>query len=193
MKLDKKYFFSIIELLVVIAVLGALTALVLPGLSSTAKYAEDTVCDKEMAGIKKAFSRLYSDCVIDDTRLNDAALYGVWGLFSLTHPDEGDDFERYNYDRGKGWRGPYAESEGTININPFVAGQSSGSVSVPIFKDPYGGYYRVMIPQGEKPIKIALICTGKNLTLDTGVTDKDINGNLIAKDDDKVLPLIICK
>ena len=146
-----------------------------------------------MRNIRQAFNRFDSDCVLTDERLEDIADYGLWPLMTRTHPNGGDNYFEYDYEKGKGWRGPYIEREGEMNINNSLEGQPDGTVAVPVINDPYGGYYRVIIPSGESAKKIVLVCTGKNGILETASSDKHAaTGNLEAQGDDTVLMLLPC-
>jgi type II secretory pathway pseudopilin PulG len=196
-KLKKKNLFSLIELLIVVTLLGALLGLILPMLSSKEIEAEEKVASKEMADIRTAFNKFYSDCVVTDDQLVDISEYGLWPLMTNTHPDETKTslYEKYDYEKGKGWRGPYAEQEASKEIDPSGEAQAltpGSGIYVPVLKDPYGGYYRTIIPLDESSKKITLLCTGKNKTLETDENDKDSHGNIKAQGDDTVLQLLPC-
>jgi hypothetical protein len=168
-------------------------------LSSKEIQAEETVCAKEMADIQKVFNKFYSDCVVTNDQLQDIGEYGLWPLLTNIHPagDTTKDYETYNYEKGKGWRGPYAKQEGDpveITISEVIPQKElSGGIKVPVLRDPYGGYYRAVIPVDKSSKKITLICTGKNGDLETDANDKDVTyGNIIAQGDDVVLQLLLC-
>ncbi len=97
-----------------------------------------------------------------------------------------------------GWNGPYIMQEGrrTVSIdNDFDAttiwqndssndttSGSTSSVSIPVVQDPFGGYYRIVIPKGDLkdgngerflPQYAYIVCTGANLTLQTFSEDFD--------------------
>ncbi len=186
--------FSLIELVAVLGVIAVMAVIFIPYLSSTDIKAKEDVRAREMRSIQKAFGRLENDCVLTDSDLQDIADYGLWPLVSREHPYLGDeyDYEEYDYEKCKGWRGPYIERESEASISN-TEGQPSGTITVPVINDPYGGYYRVIIPNGESSRKIALVCTGENGVLET--SSSDWNGDKFDEDligDDAVLMLLPC-
>jgi type II secretory pathway pseudopilin PulG len=179
-----------LELIVVLAVIAALATLLIPRLSVSTDDVNDTVLEKEMADIQTAFMRFAADCVPTDTQLEDIAQYGLWPLFSSTHPDGGSDYPAYDTTKTTGWRGAYAMQEGARDVNPAAVGQPSGATSVPVLLDPHGGYYRVFMPNAGagRQRRLALVSTGRNKTLET--TDVPVGGLIQAGGDDQVLRLL---
>lgn len=222
--------FSLIELLIVIGILGALLTLVLPGFNDTGEEAKDKVARTEMREIQKAFQRFAADVVFrkesDDSNkyLKDVALYGLWPLLWSNHPNVAEGFTAVEYtdydsDTAIGRRGPYLEQEGMVKITAPAeldtdAGQVSaddGAIKIPVVKDPYGGYYRVLCPakrttggnslsEFKRLQKMVLVCTGPDRVLDTAVdsflaTDADnytsANADdIVAQGDDIVIRLM---
>ncbi len=98
-----------------------------------------------------------------------------------------------------GWRGAYITHEGreSVKIGDFTSTEcwqndsdydsntgtsntSSNDKSIPVIKDPYGGYYRIVIPKGDigngeefLPQYAFIVCTGANKTLQTFSEDFD--------------------
>ena len=193
--------FSLIELLIVIGILGALLTLVLPSFNNTTTEAKDTVALAEMKDIQSAFRRFASDVIFREDQsgngnkyLYDIGKYGLWPLMIDEHPVEseqaGIEYQDYDPEAGIGRRGPYLNEEGYLKIiaNPAITGSGqygqpkdgSGAGSVPVIKDPYGGYYRVLVPVAnsggddlslfKRLQKMVLVCTGPNGQLDTTPT-----------------------
>lgn len=146
---------------------------------------------------------------LGNAKLNDIALYGLWPLLSDIHPvipPESADYIKYDaYDAvsGLGRRAPYLEQEGLVQIFPVTidethtqiesCGQESRLVDdtgveilatgtnnrIPVIKDPYGGYYRVLCPIArtsgdghnlsifKRLQRMVIVCTGPNRKLDT--------------------------
>jgi len=151
--------FTLIELLVVIGLLGALATLVLSSLRMTRTEAlDDGLVRKELADIQRAFRRFEADCVPTQ---EDYALIRRYGLAVLArHDGYLDTGEAWSFDgswssaKAKGWRGPYLEPEGVVEIdadNPAQPVQAGGT-EVPVIATPYvndddgqaGDYYRVV-------------------------------------------------
>lgn len=191
----KRHDFSLIELLVVIAILGALVSMVLPSFNNVQDDARNKVMRTEMREIQSAVRRFNSDTGLQssNSRLTDLATYGLWPLMMENHPDDTVAVSYPNYDPeiGIGRRGPYLRSEGMELINVSGAGQpaATSGIDIPVIKDPYGGYYRVMMPSAgfDREKRIVLICSGPDTTLDTTVgTDSEIT----AQGDDYVIRLL---
>ena len=182
--------FTVIELIVVLAVLAALATLLIPRLSVSTDNVNDTVLEKEMTDIQAAFMRFGADCVLTDAQLEDIRDYGLWLLFSSTHPDGGDDYPAYDPAKTTGWRGAYALQEGTQDIDATAVGQPAGGTAVPVLLDPHGGYFRVLMPNAGvgRHRRLALVSTGRNKTLET--TDVPVSGLIQAGGDDHVLRLL---
>jgi len=198
MDISTKKQFSLIELLIVIAVLGALVALVLPSLNTTEIQAEEIVVEKEMADVSAMFTHMCGDCVISDSDLTNIAKDGLWALIQRRQPAgcNMESLDEYDYDRGCGWKGPYAQKEGERNIDVSLANgqESAGDVTVPVIHDPYhekggsdGHYYRVMIPTAAGNERyIALVCVGSNGMLESVAGENEV----VAGGDDTVTRLL---
>lgn len=214
----REKFFSLIELLVVIAILGVLVTLVLPGFSGAGEDAKEKVAMAEMKEIQTAFRRFSADTVLESsiTKLSDICCYGLWPLLQEAHPLSTSTVAYADYDSETcvGRRGPYIGMEGTIKMSETTTpgGQatvSEGALTVPVVRDPYGGYYRVVCPsiatedtdavKLKKYKKLALVCTGPDKTLDTTSSTLydtnydfvlDDNGAIKASNDDKVIRLL---
>jgi len=157
--------FTLIELLIVIGLLAALATLVLSNLTFTRTEAlDDSLVQKELSDIQRAFQRFEADCV---PRQDDYKLIAKYGLAPLMEYDEyltgtGDEWtfpEEWDNERRRGWRGPYIQDgqhsifEGeeeintsTIKINtsinysdPTTFGQPplSSGTPVPVIFTPY--------------------------------------------------------
>lgn len=240
----KRVHFSLIELLIVVGILGALTGLILPSFYQANDDAKEKIALNEMHEIQRAFQRFYSDTLnqmrikesyngTDHTNryLQDIALYGLWPLLIETHPNaalaETILYDLYQVETGFGHRVPYIEMEGIVEIgNPSMIFQkesdlggqgesdSGESSKIPVIKDPYGGYYRVLCPEArldskggnnlhenKRLLRMVLVCTGPNQKLETYTNSfiettadnyiKTINGdNLKAQGDDIIVRLL---
>jgi type II secretory pathway pseudopilin PulG len=206
----KKNNFSLIELLVVIGILGALATLVLPGFGDASDDARDKVATTEMREIQSAFRRFATDTLFKNSieKMQDTVNFGLWPLMKEAQPSNitaAVTYTDYDAESGIGRRGPYLRQEGLISITADSANNGqpkneTGTVEIPVVKDPYGGYYRVMCPQlaGEdtdsqkkkKLQRMVLICTGPDQTLDTTNNNLDDDGSIIAQNDDKALRLM---
>jgi prepilin-type N-terminal cleavage/methylation domain-containing protein len=154
--------FTLIELLIVIGLLAALATIVLPSITSTRTEAlDDSLVQKELSDIQRAFQRFVADCA---PQQDDYKLFAVYGLAPLIRNNAADPwyFDEWDNERRKGWRGPYINVEGFVDINiavdangiPTAYGQQplSGGTAVPVIETPYaddedgfaGGYYRVI-------------------------------------------------
>jgi type II secretory pathway pseudopilin PulG len=172
-------------------------------------------------------------------KLYDIALYGLWPLLCDVHPvlsstaDGYVSYDAYDSETGLGRRGPYLEQEGLVQIFPvsitnaytstLACGQESKIIGnddtattasgtdrrVPVIKDPYGGYYRVLCPEARTDSdghdlpefrrlqKMVLVCTGPNRKLETfpnsfETTDPHPStaDDIIAQGDDIVMRLM---
>lgn len=174
--------------------------------------------------------------------LEDIALYGLWPLFVSKHPVrvEGESwssstfksYPHYDPETKSGWRGQYLEYNGAAEIAEPVlnyhytgsgssltiteaGAQSSGTAcKIPVLRDPYGGYYRVLCPEvrssasggnelskAERLKRMVIVCTGPNRKLETATNSfistsdemyiQSINGDdITAGGDDIVMRLI---
>ncbi len=146
---------------------------------------------------------------LGNSKLYDIALYGLWPLLSEVHPvlsSSSEDYIKYDaYDAesGLGRRAPYLEQEGLVQIFPVTIDENHSSSSacgqesrivtedneeenatgtdrrIPVVKDPYGGYYRVLCPSArvdadghnlsifKRLQRMVLVCTGPNRKLET--------------------------
>ncbi|MFA6814754.1 MAG: type II secretion system protein [Lentisphaeria bacterium] len=172
-------------------------------------------------------------------KLYDIALYGLWPLLCDVHPvlSSDDDgylfYDAYDADTAIGRRAPYLEQEGLVAIfsvtiteahssalscgqeNKILAEDGSVSVApdfsrrVPVVKDPYGGYYRVLCPvartdsyghdllEFRRLQKMVLVCTGPNQKLETFPDSFDVDDphpsvadEIIAGGDDLIVRLM---
>lgn len=193
--------FSLIELMIVIVILGALVAIIVPMFSYSELEAKEDAVTTEMARIRNAYLDFYNDNFPHNAELGNLSFYGFYPLcfstepeeYSSTHGGTWSDAVRGEYDpyNDLGWNGPYLMHEGTNRVDITDVGQEadSGGMIIPIVKDPYGGYYRVLSASAE-PEKLSLICTGRNQELDTENTDTNEFGWIKAQDDDTALPLL---
>lgn len=169
--------FTLIELLIVIGLLGAMAVLVLPRMSASKSWAvNESMVLAEMSTIRQAFARFAADCQPSSA---DFENFNTHGLAILMRSDVASltwSFPlSYDARRGKGWRGPYLESESRRDIDPAQPGQPpTGAVTVPVILDPRADmdsgsdlqrYYRVL----REPTTghLALIYIGENGVLDT--------------------------
>lgn len=237
----KKNNLSLIELLLVTSILGVLVSLVLPEFRNVSTEAKAEAARLEMHKIQRAFQRFYADVlpvmkvnndVVGKTKstnkyLHDIALYGLWPLLMKSHPNNLFSYSSYSFESGFGSRAPYLEAEGVVEIaDPKITytfsggefgGQATGNsgIKIPVIKDPYGGYYRVLCPEtrsvgdgGSNLVqeykrlqRLVLVCTGPNLKLDTATSSfidkddvsyiRDLNGDdIVAQGDDIVIRLL---
>lgn len=228
----RKQNFSLIELLIVVGIMGALTALILPIFYDTEKEAKATVARSKMKDIQRAFGRFYADLLpelrkqeadgtdVTNLALEDIALYGLWPLFNRNHPVLTKSYSTYDPETHFGWHGQYVECDGVVTIGaPTLNGaQTAGTgastdCKIPVLRDPYGGYYRILCPDArtdgggnalsrlERLKRMVIICTGPNRKLETSsnnfipTTDadyiKNINGDdIVSGGDDIVMRLI---
>jgi competence protein ComGC len=187
--------FTILELIIVVSIISVLAAFLIPLLSDTESKALNDAEFDEMKKIQTAFIRLNQDCLLNDSELSECEKFGLWPLFQREHPlDSSKDLKAFDPERGKGWLGKYIAIEETRKINSTLDGQPESTagtaVEVPVLKDPYGGYYRVLIPQGEAKIKLVVVCTGQDRELDTLSSSKNSDGNIESQGDDTVMRLL---
>ena len=187
--------FTILELIIVVSIIAVLASFLIPLLSDTeSKALNDTVSD-EMKKIQRAYLRLNQDYLLSDSEVSECKKYGLWPLLQREHPaDSSKDLNVFDPEKGKGWLGKYIVLEESIKIDSTLDGQpesSSGTaVEVPVIKDPYGGYYRVLIPPGGSKDKLVIVCTGPDLVLNTSSLSTDSDGNIEAQGDDRIMKLL---
>ncbi|MGL4853830.1 MAG: type II secretion system protein [Lentisphaeria bacterium] len=233
---QKVVVFTLVELLIVISILGVLVSLVLPTFNSVDDDARLNLAKFEMREIQQAFSKFASDVVfrseirgaiggmseelISNRKLFDIALYGLWPLLIEHHPvlKEGDqgyvDYGNYDFENMIGRRGSYLSVEDFVEIGKpeiigSMVGQTEGmSGKIPVLKDPYGGYYRVICPEVRSDAvgnrlnefkrleRLVLVCTGANGILETfsdsfadGVHESMVD-ELEARGDDIIIRLM---
>lgn len=155
--------------------------------------------------------------------LEDLARYGLWPLFVRNHPvlPESDDwgtsvfrkYPAYDPETGFGWRGGYLEHNNIASIAaPALTYQFTGSpdnmtitqtgaqtpgdaCKIPVLRDPYGGYYRLLCPEarttGGKNLsrlqrlkRMVIVCTGPNRKLET------TGSSFLPADDEKYIQSI---
>jgi prepilin-type N-terminal cleavage/methylation domain-containing protein len=190
---------SLIELMIVVVILGALVAIVIPSFNVSESNAKDDVVVAEMRQLRQAFCSFYTDNYPDASAVADIADYGLWPLFSTNDPPAGLNATLASYDPANrlGWRGPYALMEKSgqpvhlANGQPqdSAEGGSGPTAEIPVILDPYGGYYRVMLPDGASA-DLYLVCTGPDRKLQTAPSSTNGFGRLVAAHDDSVLPLL---
>ena len=203
-----RYDFSLVELLIVIGILGVLATLIIPNFNNTTDDAKEQVTITEMREIQNAFRRFSADVMLknNNSRMENILKFGLWPLMKEDDPGSSITYTDYDVETGIGRRGPYLQMEGeiTISSSPTAGGQASESsgTTVPVMKDTYGGYYRVMCPEinsedsetvkKNKLRRMVLVCTGTDRTLDTLNSNLDDDGNIKVPDgkDDKVLRLM---
>jgi prepilin-type N-terminal cleavage/methylation domain-containing protein len=192
--------FTLIELLIVIGLLGALAVLLLSNLTLTRTEALDTsIVQKELSDIQRAFQRFRADCVPTQADYKRIAQYGLEIL--CEYEGREDNLRGWSFDygwdpaKGKGWRGPYVQMEGTRTVNTTVGAngvpavddrgqpESAGGTEIPVVCTPYvddadghtGDYYRV-IPElddlGETVTQLWLVFPSHSGQLDDEVIDR---------------------
>ena len=195
--------FSLIELLIVVAILGALMSLVLPSFNNVSEEGKEQIALHEMREIQAAFTRFAADMIFrqegeggaaTNEYLLDIGRYGLWPLLVESHPvlTNGVSYREFDSNSGVGRRGPYLEEEAYVRIalppgiaangNFGQAADTGSTASVPALKDPWGGYYRVVVPAANSAgdgsalneyrrlQKMVLVCTGADGILDTTPT-----------------------
>jgi len=157
--------FSLIELLIVIGLLGALATLVLPQFQvKRTEVLDEQLAPAEMMDIRRAFAAFEADCAPTSA---DRALIEQYGLEILMkfEPLRSWSFPAsFDNERGKGWRGPYIERQGSRKVNT-VSGQPllPGGTEIPVVHDPYSDlpdddhYYRVTKPAAETKLNLVFI------------------------------------
>jgi prepilin-type N-terminal cleavage/methylation domain-containing protein len=135
--------FTLIELLIVIGLLGALVALVLPRLTVQKTWAVDeSMAPAEMMEIRRAYAAFQADCLptaLDRTQID---RYGLAILMTtnIAWTTSWSFPLAFEPNRGKGWRGPYLQQEGTRTVYLDEAGQAltgSGPTNeIPVIHDP---------------------------------------------------------
>lgn len=170
--------FTLIELLIVIGLLGALAVLVLPRIGSERGAALDrALAPSEMMDIRRAFAAFEADCV---PTAADREIIGQYGLEILTIYEEARGWSfpaAFDPARGRGWRGPYLESQGTRTVYTEEDGQpltgSGPTAAIPVVHDPRYApntpqsgerYYRVLRDPGGG--RLALVYLGAGDSLD---------------------------
>ncbi|MDO4583780.1 MAG: type II secretion system protein [Planctomycetia bacterium] len=157
--MGKRNGFTLIELLIVIGLLAALASVFFSHFTGTREeVAHDPIVQKELSDIQRAFHRMAVDCVLQrETHYLKIAQYGLAPLMANSLRTDGTDntnwqFETWDNERGRGWRGPYLSSEGYRNIDSASIGQKSGSRTerIPVLTSPHSEsetdrhYYRVL-------------------------------------------------
>ncbi|MEM8549868.1 MAG: type II secretion system protein [Verrucomicrobiota bacterium] len=216
MKTNARHGFSLIELMIVITILGVVVSLVIPAFGYSESNAKEDAHTAEMRAIQTAFVHyFYDNCPERDEgeALHAISYYGLYPLCTTEGIENLDtdpisssggsvtakDAVQSNYDAANciGWNGAYLLHEGWKDIDASVVGQPESGASdaehVPVVYDPYGGYYRVLIPDdgtSQHPRLITLVCTGPNNILETAPTDIDAYKQIYPVGDDIVLRLL---
>ncbi|AKJ64840.1 type II secretion system protein [Kiritimatiella glycovorans] len=130
--------FTLIELLIVIGLLGALASLMLPLLKVDKEKSMESVVQSEMYDIQRTFIRFYNHCEFatgGPTNMADWAAVDLAPLLTQTDTNSPSlfSYEEWDLAKNRGWRGPYAVSEGT-NAAGYRA-----------LLDPYGDPYEVVV------------------------------------------------
>lgn len=131
------------EMLIVIGLLGALTMLVLPRLQVTKTWAVDeSMAPAEMMDIRRAYAAFQADCLPTASDRAQIARYGLAILLNATSDGVSIWSFPLQFDpqRGKGWRGPYLQQEGTRTIYLNESGQAlvgtGPTAEIPVIHDP---------------------------------------------------------
>gem|GEM_PF-6275350 len=196
--------FSLIELIIVVVILGVVVSIMIPIFSYSEKQIKDDVLMVEMRAVQQAFIDYYNDNMPDRDGLREFAKYGLAALCvrNLGGPPPVDftagGVIRWPYDPANqlGWRGPYLMHEGLVKVGVREAGQRSLEaaaplIDIPVVLDPNGGYYRVLLADGDQG-KLSLVYTGiGNLArdpnrdlLDTATSNTNGFGWIEAQHDD---------
>ncbi|MFP4379750.1 MAG: hypothetical protein ACLFUS_04525, partial [Candidatus Sumerlaeia bacterium] len=145
----------------------------------------------DMAEIRGAFQRLYSDGVLSENALDNVRRYGLHPL--MERPDGAHDgwaIPVFDAEKQRGWRGPYVAQEGRRDIDaaPDAFGQPAGTDEVPVIEDPFsasdtdGHYYRVVAPENTSGDyvyrEMLLVCVGPNGDLDITLPTLTIGDSL---------------
>jgi len=216
--------FSVLELLLALCIIGALATLVMPKFGRTLQESREQLATAEMHAIRQAFMRFAADTGLPakhPERLADIARYGLWPLLVADHPalTAGQDgfvaYEDYTAASGIGRQAPYLAAEDCVAIrSPDRASGQAASLDgtghrVPVLRDPFGGYYRVICPaartdsaghsldSAHRLRRLVLVCTGPDGVLSTLPTSFDLTDpqpatadDIIAVGDDTVLRLL---
>lgn len=199
------------------------------------RFAADVIFRSE---VRPAINGLEASAT-SNKKLYDIAAYGLWPLLCEVHPilesssDGYVSYDGYDESSGIGRRGPYLEQEGLMQVFPVtitsthttdlacgqenkIIGEDNTETSasgtdrrVPVIKDPYGGYYRVLCPvartdgsghnlsEFRRLQKMVLVCTGPNRKLetfpnsfDTSSPHPSIADDIVAQGDDLIVRLM---
>lgn len=162
--------FTLLELLVVIGLLGALAMLLLPRLQmQRSQVVEKSLAPAEMMDIRRAFAAFEADCAPTPADWEIIEKYGLEILMEYD-AERGWSFpDSFDYQRGKGWRGPYIEQQGTRRVYIDQNGQplagSGTTATIPVVHDPYSAlpddehYYRLIhtVESGKDYLKLVFI------------------------------------
>ncbi len=132
--------FTLVELLIVVALLGALASIMLPQFRVGKKDANEALITSEMAEIQRAFIRFYNDCSNCTGHVDRVDWANVYLAPLITQTDTEAStplfsYEPWDLDRNRGWRGPYAVSEGEYT--------NADDDDYPALLDPNGNPYQV--------------------------------------------------
>ncbi|MDD5727469.1 MAG: hypothetical protein PHV59_02795, partial [Victivallales bacterium] len=182
--------------------------LIIPSFNNTNEDAKEQVTITEMREIQNSFRQFAADVMLKNNseKMENILQYGLWPLLKESAPEGSVTYSDYAAETAIGRRGPYLRAEGQITIasGPTTGGQAhvdGGAVTIPIMKDPYGGYYRVMCPditgvtddtvKKDKLRRMVLVCTGPDKTLDTLNTEQEDDDIKVPDGkDDKVIRLM---
>lgn len=205
--------FTLIELIIALVILGVLVTLILPSFNDTVKDSRGDALMAEMRSIQTAYTRYYRDNFPSTEPGGTLEAISYYGLYPLCTDDtteiteDGfqdpisltgvalatDAFRGLDRANDIGWNGPYLTNESRLVIQadqpgqPVDANLDPPEVRVPVINDPYGHYYRVVVPRDGDgiayPKRITLISTGPNGILETTENDVFRQGSLIPGDE----------
>ncbi len=135
--------FTLMEMLIVIGLLGALVALILPRLTVQKTWAVDeAMSPAEMMEIRRAYAAFQADCIPTAADRDQISRYGLAVLMTTNIAwAAGWSFPlAFDPNRGKGWRGPYLQREGTRRVYLDEEGQpltgTGPTAEIPVIHDP---------------------------------------------------------
>jgi prepilin-type N-terminal cleavage/methylation domain-containing protein len=141
--LRPRHGFTLMEMLIVIGLLGALVALILPRLTVQKTWAADeSMAPAEMMEIRRAYAAFQADCMPTSNDAVQVSRYGLAILMTTNIAWASSWSFPLTFDphRGKGWRGPYLQREGTRTVYLDEDGQaltgSGPTAGIPVIHDP---------------------------------------------------------
>lgn len=133
--------FTLVELLIVIALLGALAALILPRMGADrGRMMDHSLAPAEMMDIRRAFAAFEADCMPTAADRERIGRYGLEILMAYEAARGWSFPAEFDPARGRGWRGPYLESQGARTVYTEEDGQplvgSGATATIPVVHDP---------------------------------------------------------